>query len=213
MNGIPNHIGLGVAALTMAVVGGQLAAGVGTPLAPSAAAVAVPIAPSGAALAVPIGGPVRGATHLEVTEQKLKMLARSDPDDTVPLSEVFRDGSVAPTSYVVPAGKVFVVTDLVVSVERCGVPIVQIEGRIQPELGDSYQWPFSRVYPEDPDGFPRLFLSEEFHLTGGMVFDSGAKIQVLGSALMPSFACGVAAAGAVAFARVTVLGYETEDLP
>jgi hypothetical protein len=139
-----------------------------------------------------------GRTHLIVSEQKLKML-RGGPTTTVPtaLNEVSRGGSVSPNDYVVPAGRVFVVTDVVVSATNTfGGPVFEIVGAIGDAGSGTHRVRFSRYFP---DGVSSSFwIGEHFRFTGGVPFDAGSTVTVMGTNL-------------TTIQEVTVLGYETED--
>jgi len=132
-----------------------------------------------------------GRTHLIVHQSKVVQLSLSlsgtSPTLTGSLRVKDRLGSVGGV-YVVPAGRVFVVTD--VRIEG-GVPeFPGIIADLTSALGSRGR--FTSATPSLHTAF-----------TGGLAFDSGGSIGFTGQNLLP-------VTGTATF-RVDVLGYETEE--
>ncbi len=144
-----------------------------------------------------------GRTHLIVKEHNLKHLSTDYRPfgcefPTFPRLEDFtrevgEDGSVSNTLYVVPAGRVFVATDISFSSFRPGPtdgPVV-----FQIGLGSGERLP---LYPASSTG--------QFSLTGGLKFSPGSSVMVFATFNPTPPPCSF-------IYRVDVLGYETVDAP
>ena len=148
--------------------------------------------------AVKAGGGLMGRTHLIVTEQKVKLL-RGGPTTTVAtaLNELNRDGTVQSVDYVVPGGRVFIVTDLVVSATNTfGGSVGEIVGAIGDAGNSTQRVRFSRYY--SPAVSSSFWVTEQFHFTGGIPYNAGSTITVMGT-------------NTTTLQEITVFGYETED--
>jgi hypothetical protein len=137
---------------------------------------------------------LNGRTHLIVKEHFLKHLTGSASGFTpftVNLFERNRDGSLAGAPYTVPAGRVFIVTDIRLEAVGGGTQLLGDLG-----IGTGSRWTIDSAR-ENPDH--QRLLRESF--TGGVAFDPGSSIvyveRVPGSSDV----------------RVDVIGYETVDVP
>lgn len=139
-----------------------------------------------------------GRTHVIVTEDNLKTLSvegtvSAGSPLAISLSERNRDGSLGAT-YVIPAGRVFVVTDVRVDAVPGQRNSHEFFTRLTGPGGD--RWNFWWENQDNLDIVERSF-------TGGIPYDAGSTVDFLTTT----------SAGIGFLVRFDVLGYETEARP
>ncbi len=144
-----------------------------------------------------------GRTHLIVKEHNLKTLyTECTPicSPTPALRERFRDGSLAGSAYSVPVGRVFIVTDVLTHTDLGGGQMSDLVG-INLGVQAFGGGPFAlRVRLVDTLPSQRTSISGNWHLSGGVAYEPGSSVAVdFGTGFHPT--------------KVTVLGYETVDVP
>ncbi len=135
-----------------------------------------------------------GRTHLIVKEHNLKQLTATISSSTSTLTgslhEWSRSGVVSPGTYVVPAGRVFIITEIRFQVLG-GFPVTGIVAELQ--SGGLTRWIFNAA---------STFLHGPF--AAGIAYDSGSTIDI--------FALNLTTPMVTETLRIDVIGYETVDV-
>ncbi len=137
---------------------------------------------------------LQGRTHLVVKEHNLKQLFGFGTGQgffQVSLRERLRDGTLTGPSYVVPAGRVFIVTDVFFSLGSSISGATLRSGLSMPRF----------IFDFTDDDAGQNDLTREWHFNGGIAFDPGSEVNFEVSAPLAN--------GTV---LIDVIGYETVDV-
>lgn len=158
-----------------------------------------------------------GRSHLIVKQESLMSLGRHARSQDV------EDGTgvatLAVDYYTVPAGRVFIVTDVALGLgPAAAIPpgtaaVASLHGAVFGLGGSRGAWPIVETFPTPIDlgaaGFAGTYdaAHTQVHLTGGVPVEAGAQVAV--TVARPS---GIDRSVPLLY-EVTILGYETEDGP